>query len=62
MKIYKKWLVMGTVNGKSRVATSFNTKKEAEVALTLAMNKVGDMWEDSLGQKFFIEKNVKEYK
>lgn len=41
----------------------FKTKKEAIDALTTAGFKKLDnnLWGDSLGQQFFIEKNIKEY-
>jgi len=65
MKTFNKWLVYGQVNGHKRIATpGFNTKKEAIQALTMAgFKKISDnLWEDSLGQLFYIEKNIKEYK
>ena len=64
MKIFGKWLVYGKVNGKARIACNgFNTKKEAIQALSMAgFKRLNDnLWEDSLGQQFFIEKNTKEY-
>lgn len=63
MKVYKKWLVLGSVNDHSRVATSFTTKAEAVSILNKTFKKLGDnLWEDSMGQRFYIEKNIKEYK
>ena len=62
MKAFGKWLVMATVNGKSRIAHPvFKTKKEAEITLASAGFKKVDenLWEDSLGQQFYIEKNKK---
>lgn len=61
MKIFGKWLV---IHDKNRIASSgYNTKKEAIDALaTAGFKRLGDnIWEDSLGQQFFIEKNTKEY-
>lgn len=63
MKIHKKWLVVGIVGNRKRIATSFRTIKEAEYALDFAgfiRNDVNE-WQDSLGQIFKIEKNTKEY-
>lgn len=63
MKVFGKWLVKGTVNGKSRVASSFMSKKEAIEALDLHFKKISDTeWQDTLEQIFTIEKNTKEYK
>lgn len=64
MKVYGKWLVMGTVNGHKRIASSFMTKKDAIETLEICGFKrlENNLWEDSLGQKFFIEKNTKEWR
>ena len=65
MKTLNKWLVIGTVNGKDRIACSgFATKKVAAERLDLVgFTRVGEnQWQDSLGQNFRIEKNTKEYK
>lgn len=63
MKIYNKWLVLGRVNEKSQIITSFNTKKDAEYALNMIMTKKNDnYWEDTSGNGFFIEFNKREYR
>lgn len=64
MKVFGKWLVMGIINRKYRIASSFMTKEDAIEALNNCGFKRLDnnLWEDSLGQKFFIEKNMKEWK
>ncbi len=63
MKVIKKWLIMGKVNGKGQIIGSAHTKKEAIELLTLAeMEKVNEsFWKDSDENLFFIEKNIKEY-
>lgn len=63
MKVYRKWLVLGRVNGKSGIFASFNTKKGAEEAMELAgFKRLGqNLWSDSNDNKFFIDKNVKEF-
>ena len=69
MTVYGKWLVMARVERQDvpRIASSFNTKKDAIEALDRAFIKKGkklnsNLWEDSLGQQFYIEKNTKEYR
>lgn len=64
MKVYGKYLVMGTVNGKAGIISHARTKKDAIINLSLAgMKRISDnLWEDSASNKFFIEKNTKEYK
>ncbi len=69
MKVYGKWLVMGRVERKDtpRIASSFMTKKDAIEALDRAFLKNGkklnsNLWEDSMGQQFYIEKNTKEWR
>jgi len=64
MKVFKKWLIYGLSNGKARIATSFHKKEDAIDALNSAGFKrlEDNLWEDRIGQRFFIEKNAKEYK
>lgn len=63
MKVYGKYLVIGTVNGHERVASSFMTKKEAIEALDFYFTKINDNeWESSSGQKFTIKKNTEEWR
>lgn len=63
MKVFGKWLVKAEVEGAgSRVAASFMTKKEAEEALTRAFPRENNIWTDGRHTRFYIEKNVKEYK
>lgn len=63
MKVFGKWLVMGMVDNKAHIIASFRTKKETVEALGVSgFKKDGTLWEDSKGNKFYIEKNVKEYK
>lgn len=62
MKTFGKWLVMATVNDKSRIAhPGFKTRKEAEITLASAgFERVNEnLWKDSLGQQFYIKKNEK---
>ena len=64
MKIFNKYLVMAQVNGKSRLAhPGFKTRKEAVATLDMTFSKINDnLWEDSFGQQFWIEKNTNEYR
>jgi hypothetical protein len=64
MKVFGKWLVMGMVNNKAQIVASFKTNKDAVEALELAgFKRLSDnLWEDSKENKFFVEKNVKEYR
>ena len=63
MKAFGKYLVMVNVNGKSKIAhPGFKTRKDAVSMLNMTFSKVNDnLWEDSLGQKFWIKKNTTEY-
>jgi hypothetical protein len=64
MKVFGKWLVMGMIGNKAQIVASFKTNKDAVEALELAgFKKLSDnLWEDSKENKFFVEKNVKEYR
>lgn len=69
MKVYGKYLVMAYHEGfkERRIASTFMTKREAIEALNRCFGKTGkrindNLWEDSLGQRFYVEKNTKEYK
>jgi hypothetical protein len=64
MKVFGKWLVMGMVNNKAQIVASFKTNKDAVEALELAgFKRLSDnLWEDSKENKFFVEKNIKEYR
>jgi hypothetical protein len=64
MKVFGKWLVMGMINNKAQIVASFKTNKDAVEALELAgFKRLSDnLWEDSKENKFFVEKNVKEYR
>ena len=62
MTAFGKWLVFAESNGSKRLAhPGFKTKKEAEITLASAGFKKVDenLWEDSLGQQFYVEKNKK---
>lgn len=63
MKAFGKYLVMVNVNGSSKIAhPGFKTRKDAVSTLNMTFSKVNDnLWEDSLGQKFWIKKNTTEY-
>lgn len=69
MKVLGKWLIMAGHEGdtRSRIALSFSTKKEAIERLdhTFKGNfgkKISEnLWQDRMGQLFWIEKNTKEY-
>jgi hypothetical protein len=64
MKVFGKWLVMGMIDNKAQIVASFRTNKDAVEALELAgFKRLSDnLWEDSKENKFFVEKNVKEYR
>lgn len=66
MKVYGKYLVMARCyeGDRNRVAASFMTKKEAVETLDRIFKKRinNNLWEDKLGQQFFVIKNTKEYK
>jgi hypothetical protein len=64
MKVFDKWLVIGTVDNKTHIVASFRTNKDAVESLELAgFKRLSDnLWEDSKENKFFVEKNVKEYR
>lgn len=58
------FLVMAYTEGLEgrRIASSFSTRKEAVDTLNRVFGKKGrrikdNMWEDSLGQRFYIEEN-----
>ena len=62
MKTFGRYLVIGIVNGKERIASSFMRKQDAIIALNNCFEKISDNeWHDRLGQVFRIEKNTKEY-
>ena len=64
MKVYGKWLVKAYVltTDTPRIASTFNTRKECTDRLDTCFKKVHEnLWEDSLGQRFYIEKNTNEY-
>lgn len=62
MKVFGKWLVVTNIEGKNKMAASFNTKKEAIKSLDLNFKKVGENdWIDKYNRHFHIEKNTKEY-
>jgi hypothetical protein len=64
MKVFGKWLVMGMIDNKAQIVASFKTNKDAVEALELAgFKRLSDnLWEDSKENKFFVEKNIKEYR
>lgn len=67
MKVFGKWLVLGNIgkiDGVDIVASSFMTRKDAVDGLeTSGFRRLSDNeWEDSLGRRFHIEKNTKEWK
>jgi hypothetical protein len=64
MKVFGKWLVMGIIDNKAQIVASFRTNKDAVEALELAgFKRLSDnLWEDSKENKFFVEKNIKEYR
>lgn len=63
MKVFGKWLVMGMIDNKAQIVVSFKTKKETVEALKVSgFKRNGTLWEDSKGNKFFVEKNTKEYR
>jgi hypothetical protein len=63
MKVFDKWLVIGTVDNKTHIVASFRTNKDAVESLeSSGFKRDGTLWKDSKGNKFFVEKNVKEYK
>lgn len=65
MKVYGKYLVKAyVIDGEQpRIASTFMTYKEAEEALNRCMKRESEnLWKDSFNQKFYIEKNTKEYK
>jgi hypothetical protein len=64
MKVFDKYLVIAKYeDGKTRIAASFKTQKEAADALTRAFGKCTENnWQDRNGTMFYIEKNTKEYK
>jgi hypothetical protein len=64
MKVFGKWLVMGMIDNKAQIVASFRTNKDAVEALELAgFKRLSDnLWEDSKENKFFVEKNIKEYR
>ena len=65
MKVLGKYLVKAYVTGsdRPRIAASFMTRTDAKAALDRCMEKISEnLWKDSLDQKFYIEKNTKEYK
>lgn len=63
MKVFGKWVVIGRVDGSTRLAhPGFRTKKEAAERLTECFERVGkNLWKDSFGQEFYIKKNTTEY-
>lgn len=63
MKVFGKWLVMVKTSEKKGIVASFDTKKESIEELTLLgfIRKADNEWLDSLGNKYHIEKNIKEY-
>jgi hypothetical protein len=64
MKVFGKWLVMGMIDNKAQIVASFRTNNDAIEALELAgFKRLSDnLWEDSKENKFFVEKNIKEYR
>ena len=64
MKVYNKWLIIGKVDESTRIATSFMKKQDAiDLLDRTKLKRVNDnLWEDSLGQQFYIEKNTREYR
>lgn len=63
MKVFGKWLVMGMIDNKAQIVASFKTNKDAVEALeSSGFKRDGTLWEDSKGNKFFVEKNTKEYR
>ena len=64
MKTFGKYLVMTNIDGKAKQAhPGFKTRKDAVATLDMTFEKISDnLWKDSKGQEFWIEKNTKEYK
>ena len=69
MKVYGKYLVKAYVfeSDRPRIAATFNTFREAKQSLDRCFKRINEnLWVDNLGpetgNKFFIEKNTKEYK
>ena len=63
MKVYGKWLVKVNLNGTEYIAASYRTNREAKEFLNSTMTVIGqNLWQDSQGNVFHIEKNVKEYR
>ena len=65
MKTFGKWVVMGRVNGNTRLAhPGFKTRKDAEITMaSVGFERVSDnLWIDSFGQEFYITKNTAEYR
>lgn len=64
MKVLGKWLVMRMINNKAQIVASFKTNKDAVETLEFWEFKrlEANLWEDSKENKYFIEKNVKEYR
>ena len=64
MKVFGKWIVMGTNKDKTKtgIAASFKTRREAVNTLNeLFTNIDSNEWIDSVGHSFYIEKNTVEY-